>query len=79
MSALGEGPDTCIAIGDGVEDLLAARAAPIPFVLVRTGRGEETLRHPACRRYPPFLVARDLEEAVPALCARFFDRREAAA
>ncbi len=60
LAALGEPPDACVAIGDSVEDLLAARAANVPFVLVRTGRGEVTRRHPACQEHPPLFVARDL-------------------
>lgn len=67
LAALGEPAEECVAIGDGVEDLLAARAAGVPFVLVRTGRGEETLRHPEFQAHRPVLVAHDLWEACQAL------------
>ena len=73
MAALDERAQSCVAIGDSVEDLLAAQAASVPFVLVRTGRGEQTLRHPASRLSPPILVARDLRavaSVLPALLSR---------
>ena len=70
MAALDERPQSCVAIGDSVEDLLAAKAASVPFVLVRTGRGEQALRHPAARLYPPILVARDLRAAARVLPTR---------
>jgi hypothetical protein len=54
-----------------VEDLGAAAAAGIPFVLVRTGRGEQTLRHPLCRANPPVFVGYDLWEVARALPAHF--------
>ena len=74
MAALGEPPERCVAIGDGHEDLLAARAAAVPFVLVRSGRGEETLRHRAFREYPPLFVAQDLWAAALALGAHIGER-----
>ena len=69
MAALGEPPERCVVIGDSHEDLRAAEAAGVSFVLVRTGRGEETLRHSDCRTRPPLFVARDLWEACQALSA----------
>ena len=69
MGALGEPPQRCVAIGDGHEDLLAAAASGVPFVLVRTGRGEEALRHPACLTIPPLFVADDLRAAAETLRA----------
>jgi D-glycero-D-manno-heptose 1,7-bisphosphate phosphatase len=66
MDALGEAAHNCLAIGDGHEDLLAARSAGVPFALVHTGRGMQTLGHPACRRYPPLFVVRDLRQAAEA-------------
>ncbi len=71
MEALGEAPENCISVGDGHEDLLAAESAGVPFVLVRTGRGMQTVDHPACRRHPPLFVAGDLWEASEALRERF--------
>ncbi len=59
-----EGASDCIYIGDGVEDLLAARAAAMPFGLVLTGRGRATVVRPECRQSPPSFVARSLEQAV---------------
>jgi len=79
MAALDERPQSCVAIGDSVEDLLAAQAASVPFVLVRTGRGEQAFRHPASRRHPPILVARDLRAAVHVLSARVRTRAAAQA
>jgi len=67
MSALGEPRERCVAVGDSEADLLAARAAGVPFVLVRTGHGEETLQGESWRRYPPLFVARDLLAASAAL------------
>jgi D-glycero-D-manno-heptose 1,7-bisphosphate phosphatase len=69
MSALGEPPEECVAIGDSEADLLAAHAASVPFVLVRTGHGEETFWREACRRSPPLFVARDLRDAAAALAS----------
>ena len=79
MAALDERPQSCVAIGDSVEDLLAAQAAGVPFVLVRTGRGEQALHHPASRLYPPILVARDLRAAAYVLLARLSTRTVARA
>ncbi len=74
MAALGEPPERCIAIGDGHEDLRAADAAGVPFVLVRTGRGEETLRRPDVLQTPPLFIVDDLWEARQAIRA-FLDGR----
>lgn len=74
MAALGEPPERCVAIGDSAEDLLAAEAAGVPFVLVRTGRGEETLRQLDYHEHPRLVVARDLWEAYQALRADFDPR-----
>ena len=71
MAALGEPPERCVLIGDSDEDLLAAKAAGVPFVLVRTGRGEAALRHPSFRDHPPLLVADDLWAACAPLQAHF--------
>ena len=79
MAALGEPPERCVFIGDAPEDLLAARAAGVPFVLVRTGRGDEALRHPAYRETPPLYVARSLIDAASAVRSRFAIRIEALA
>ena len=67
MDALGERPERCLTIGDGHEDLLAAAAAGVPFVLVRTGRGQATLRHPAFLAHPALFVVDDLPAAARAL------------
>lgn len=64
MMIFDERPDACLAIGDGWEDLLAARAARVAFGLMLTGRGEQTLDHPATREHPPLFVAHDLQDAV---------------
>ncbi|MBI4570682.1 MAG: HAD-IIIA family hydrolase [Chloroflexi bacterium] len=77
LAALGERPRDSLYIGDGHEDLGAARAASVPFVLVRTGRGEETLRHPWCRSHPPLLVVDGLREAARALAGRLEGARAA--
>ena len=76
MHALGERPERCVAIGDGHEDWGAAEAAGVPFVLVRTGRGEETLRHLDYRQCPTPLIARELWEAYQALRAHFDGRMQ---
>lgn len=65
IAALGEPPERCVAIGDGYEDLLAAHAAGVPCILVRTGRGEETLARLDGLR--PMLIAGDLWRASEAL------------
>ena len=52
-------PNLCYVVGDSLNDLMAARAAGLPFVMVLTGRGRESLSHPACG-CPPSWVASDL-------------------
>jgi len=52
----------CYVVGDSLNDLMAARAAGLPFVMVLTGRGRESLSHPACGG-PPSWVASDLRAA----------------
>lgn len=71
LEVLNERPERCVAVGDSITDLRAAAAADVPFVLVRTGRGEETLRHPACQTYPPVFVGRDLWDVARTLPAYF--------
>ena len=71
LAALNERTDGSIAVGDSIDDLLAAKAAGVAFVLVRTGRGEQALRHPACLAHPPAFVAGDLWEVAQALPGHF--------
>lgn len=63
MAALGERPASCVAIGDSLADLQAAEAAGVPFVLVRTGKGEETLRDLTPEGLAKVHIVRDLWEA----------------
>jgi D-glycero-D-manno-heptose 1,7-bisphosphate phosphatase len=65
MVALGARPQDCTVIGDGWEDLEAARAAGVPCILVRTGRGGETLAR--LNGHRPLFVADDLWAAAVAL------------
>ena len=74
MAALDEPPEACVAIGDSLGDLRAAEAAGVPFVLVRTGHGEQTLRSLDPREHAKLVVARDLWEAHQALRASFDPR-----
>jgi len=62
MERLQLDPRLCYAVGDSLNDLMAARAAGLPFVMVLTGRGRESLSHPACG-CPPSWVASDLRAA----------------
>jgi len=62
MQRLQLDPSLCYAVGDSLSDLMAARAAGLPFVMVLTGKGRESLAHPACG-YPPSWVASDLRAA----------------
>ena len=55
-------PNLCYVVGDSLNDLMAARAAGLPFVMVLTGQGRESLSHPACG-CPPSWVAGDLRAA----------------
>jgi D-glycero-D-manno-heptose 1,7-bisphosphate phosphatase len=55
-------PNLCYVVGDSLNDLMAARAAGLPFVMVLTGQGRESLSHPLCG-CPPSWVASDLRAA----------------
>jgi D-glycero-D-manno-heptose 1,7-bisphosphate phosphatase len=58
-------------VGDSVVDLECGRNARIKRVLVRTGRGEMTLREVDAGRVPaPDHVAADLNEAAVWIAAR---------
>ena len=74
MAALDEPLEACVAVGDSLGDLLAAEAAGLPFVLVRTGLGEETVRDLDPREHPMVVVVRDLWEAHRAILAHFDPR-----
>lgn len=63
MAALGAQPSECVVIGDGSVDLDAALAAGVPFILVRTGRGHETLARLGPRPPLGVAVADDLWQA----------------
>jgi D-glycero-D-manno-heptose 1,7-bisphosphate phosphatase len=52
----------CYVVGDSYNDLLAAQAMGLPFILVLTGRGREELAYQSGRS--PSLVASDLRTAV---------------
>jgi len=71
LAGLGERPRDCVVIGDSPEDLRAAHAAGVPFILVRTGRGEETLARARHAGRRPALVVSDLWEAYLAVGRRF--------
>lgn len=59
----------CYVVGDSYNDLLAARALGLPFILVLTGRGRHELaRQSGCS---PSFIASDLQAAV-----RWILRRE---
>mgnify|MGYP005860085573 FL=1 len=64
-------PQRCYVVGDSHDDMLAARAIGLPFILVLTGRG----RHELARQWgcSPSLIASDLRAAV-----RWILRRERA-
>ncbi|MFD2264025.1 D-glycero-alpha-D-manno-heptose-1,7-bisphosphate 7-phosphatase [Lacibacterium aquatile] len=58
-------PDEAVMIGDSMVDAQAAKAAGVPFILVRTGKGSKTeLDLPPSER---LFVADDLPSAVDAL------------
>lgn len=69
LARLGESPDGSFFVGDSVDDLMAAREAGIPFVMVRTGRGREELAR-LDGRQPPAHVAEDLRAACHWILAR---------
>ena len=71
MAELGEPPEACVAIGDSLGDLQAAEAVGLPFVLVRTGLGKETLCCLEPSQHPMLLIAQDLWEAHQALRTYF--------
>lgn len=75
MAALDEPPEACVTIGDSLSDLRAAEAIGLPFVLVRTGHGEETLRRLTPHEHARLLVAGDLWEAYQAIQVYFHPRR----
>jgi len=52
----------CFMVGDSLDDLRAAQEIGLPFVMVRTGRGEEALARLDGHR-PPAGVADDLRAA----------------
>jgi len=60
---LGERPATCVVVGDSATDLRAARTAGVPFILVRTGQGEETLAQVRGNGLRPNVVVADLWDA----------------
>jgi phosphoglycolate phosphatase-like HAD superfamily hydrolase len=63
IASLSEQPETCVVVGDSATDLRAARSAGVPFILVRTGRGEETLAQARSRSLRPDAVVDDLWDA----------------
>jgi D-glycero-D-manno-heptose 1,7-bisphosphate phosphatase len=63
MAALGEQPSGCLVIGDGSVDVDAALAAGVPCIVVRTGRGRETLARLGPRLPLSVVVADDLWQA----------------
>ncbi len=71
-------PDLCYVVGDSTNDLLAARAVGIPFIMVMTGLGPQSLTSPDYDNAPSW-VTRDLSAAVDwILCREGCLRREAA-
>lgn len=78
LARLGESADRSFFVGDTLDDLLAAREAGIPFVMVRTGRGREELAR-LDGRQPPAYVAEDLREACRWILARMLALRTEAA
>jgi len=71
-------PDLCYVVGDSTNDLLAARAVGIPFIMVMTGLGLQSLISPDYDNAPSW-VTRDLGAAVDWILSREgYLRREAA-
>ena len=79
ITSLRERPETCVVVGDSATDLRAARTAGVPFVLVRTGQGEETLAHVRRNGLRPDLVVDDLWDAFLAVRDWFADGERLAA
>ena len=75
MAALDEPPEACVVIGDSLGDLRAAEAAGLPFVLVRTGHGEEALQRLTPREHARLHVAGDLWEAYQTVRGYIHPRR----
>lgn len=63
MTALETTAAECVVIGDGMGDLDAALAVGASFILVRTGRGQETLARLGSRPPLGVVVANDLWDA----------------
>jgi D-glycero-D-manno-heptose 1,7-bisphosphate phosphatase len=64
MRRFGVDPGRSCLVGDGVADMLAARAVGLPAILVLTGHGQEALVDPRLRDCPITYVAADLRESV---------------
>jgi len=79
ITSLRERPETCVLVGDSATDLRAARTAGVPFVLVRTGQGEETLAHVRRNGLRPDRVVDDLWDAFLAVRQWFADGERLAA
>ena len=62
-------PDLCYVVGDSTNDLLAARAVGIPFIMVMTGLGPQSLISPDYDNAPSW-VTRDLNAAVDWILSR---------
>ncbi len=78
MKRFSSDPDLCYVVGDSTNDLLAARAVGIPFIMVMTGLGPQSLTSPDYDNAPSW-VTRDLSAAVDwILCREGCLRREAA-
>ena len=71
IKSLRERPETCVVVGDSASDLRAARTAGVPFILVRTGQGEETLAQIRGNGLRPDAVVDDLWGAFLAVRAWF--------
>jgi D-glycero-D-manno-heptose 1,7-bisphosphate phosphatase len=56
-------PDLCYVVGDSLDDLMAAHAVGMRYVMVLTGRGLRSLMRPSDWGCRPSWVARDLKTA----------------
>jgi D-glycero-D-manno-heptose 1,7-bisphosphate phosphatase len=56
-------PDLCYVVGDSLDDLMAAHAVGMRYIMVLTGRGLLSLMRPSGRAQSPSWVARDLKTA----------------